>query len=77
MVYFEFWVELVFGLEVNFGENGSKLAIFVLPDTPTPRRTSPPMRSEASPKRTYKICFCSSFPISLTILHWINENPNK
>ena len=28
MVYFKFWVELVFGLEGNFGENGSKLAIF-------------------------------------------------
>ena len=36
MVYFE----LVFGLEGNSGENGSKLAISVLPNTPTPRRRS-------------------------------------
>ena len=30
-----------FGLEGNSGENDSKLAISVLPDTPTPRRRSP------------------------------------
>ena len=41
MVYFEFWVELVFGFEGNFGENGSKLAIYALFDTPTPRRRIP------------------------------------
>ena len=33
MVYFEFWVELVFGLVGNSGENGSKLAIFVMLDS--------------------------------------------
>ena len=30
-----------FGLEGNFDENGSKLAISVMFDTPTPRRRSP------------------------------------
>ena len=43
----------------------------------SPRRTSPPRLSEAFPRRTYKLCFCSSLPISLTIVHWIYENPNK
>ena len=41
MVYFEFLVELVFGLEGNSDENGLKLANYVLPDTPTPRSRSP------------------------------------
>ena len=30
-----------FGLEGNSSENGSKPAIYVLPDTPTPKRRSP------------------------------------
>ena len=42
-----------------------------------PRQTFPPRRSEASPKRTYKFCFSCFLPLSLTIIHWINENPNK
>ena len=33
-----------------------------------PKRTSPLRRSEALPKRTYKLCFCSSLLISLTIV---------
>ena len=46
MVYFEFWVELVFGFEGNSIENGSKLAISFMPDTPTPRRRSPRLSVE-------------------------------
>ena len=42
-----------------------------------PRRTSPPRRSEASPRHTCKLCFSSSLLLILTIIHWINEDPNK
>ena len=64
----------------------------ILPDTPTPRRRSARLcepkariyafsgllrRSIASPRRTCKSCFGSSLQLILTIIHWINEDPNK
>ena len=33
-----------------------------------------PRRSNAPPRRTCKLCFYYSFPLSLTIVPWINEN---
>ena len=43
-----------------------------------PRRSNaPPRCSEALPRCSCKLCFCGSFPLSLTIIHWINEDPNK
>ena len=39
MVYFEFWVDMVFALEGNSGENGQNWPFLF--DTPTPRRRSP------------------------------------
>ena len=61
-------------------------------DTPMPRRrhfrlsdpepkfaefSSPPRRSNASPKRTCKSCLGSSLPLILTIFHWTNDDHNK
>ena len=34
-------------------------------------------RSNAPPRRTYKLCFYYSFPLSLTIVPWMNENRKK
>ena len=57
-----------------------------------PRRTSPLRRSKDPPRRSEPLglgveklrlgvptnsVFGSSFPLSLTIVHWINEDPNK
>ena len=43
-----------------------------------PRRCSAsPRRSIASPKRTCNPSFGSSFPLILTIINWLNEDPNK
>ena len=39
--------------------------------------TSLPRRIIASPKRTCKLCFGSSLPLILKIIHLINEDPNK
>ena len=42
-----------------------------------PRQTPLPRRSIASPTRTSEYCFGSPLPLILTIIHWINEDPNK
>ena len=42
-----------------------------------PRRTSLPRRCIASSKRAWKFYFGSSLPLILTIIHWINQDPNK
>ena len=39
--------------------------------------SAPPRRSIALPRRTWESCFGSSLPLILTIIHWINEDPNK
>ena len=39
--------------------------------------SGPPRRSSAPPRCTYKSCFGSSLPLIITIIHWINEDPNK
>ena len=39
--------------------------------------SSPPRHSNAPPKRTCKLCFGSFIQLILTIIHWINEDPNK
>ena len=44
---------------------------------PPRRSNSPPRSSIASPRRTCKSCFGSSFPLILTIFHWTNEDHNK
>ena len=60
-------------------------------DTPTPRSRSVHLGVElhlgeleprvyalsGSPRRTYESCFGSSLLSILTIIHWINEDPNK
>ena len=44
----------------------------------SPRRSiASPRRSIASPKRTCKPYFGSSLPLILTIINWLNEDPNK
>ena len=42
-----------------------------------PRQTFPPKCSIASLRRTCKSCFGSSLLLIITIIHWINEVPNK
>ena len=50
----------------------------LLVEAPSPRRTRARVFAFSGlPRLTYKLCFCSSIPISLTIVHWINANPNK
>ena len=39
--------------------------------------SSPLRRSIASPRRTCKLCFGSSLPLIITIVHWTNEDHNK
>ena len=44
---------------------------------PPKRRSALPRHSLSPPKHTCKPCFGSSLPLILTIIHWINEDPNK
>ena len=50
---------------------------------PPKRSSAPPRRSSAllkrtpPPRHTYESYFGSSLPLILTIIHWINEDPNK
>ena len=62
------------GVELCLGEPEPKFSEF---SGPLRRRNAPPRRIIASPRRTCKSCFGSSFPLILTIFHWTNEDPNK
>ena len=68
------------GVELRLAKPKSKFSEFSSPpkcSNAPPRRTSPPRRSIALPRRTCKSCFGSSLPLILTIIHLINEDPNK
>ena len=67
-------------MELRLGEPEAKISTLSGPprhSSAPPRRTSPPRRSIASPRHTYKSYFGSSLPLILTIIHFINEDPNK
>ena len=55
----------------------SKLSNQLRRNYASPSQTSPPRRSIASPRRTYKSCFVFSLPLILVIIHWINKDSNK
>ena len=93
MVYFEFWFGRKFPVKgaksghfcsqpdtfmlrrrsLRLGEPKARISTL----SGLPRRTSPPRCSIAAPRRTCKLYFGSSLPLILTIVHWINEDPNK